>query len=237
MPKEIGMKKLFVSVIFFAIGLICVQAQTQAVPRPPLPVFTFTQDTPQAVRQNVSEAQARQLIENRDQLKYAEYLKNSGYITQDEFDQRSQSLNNDYYAALGQIGKDISIYISVVGVVEKEIDKLWPTWSPGWPAKEIRKTAGFNLQQPEGTRSSFNFSLTMIRGGFTPYSEEAFNNIKEQLEANIGMAMEYNEEFNDYRYILPSNKSASGKYYQIGLRPFPSPSGNRIYLEIAELME
>ncbi len=81
MPKEIGMKKLFVSVIFFAIGLICVQAQTQAVPRPPLPVFTFTQDTPQAVRQNVSEAQARQLIENRDQLKYAEYLKNSGYIT------------------------------------------------------------------------------------------------------------------------------------------------------------
>ncbi len=229
------MKKLFVLVItFLSIGLTFVHAQ-QAVPLPPLPEFTFTQDTPQSVRQNVSEAQVRQLIENRDQLKYAEYLINSGCITQDEFDRRSENLNNEYSAALGQIGKDISIYLPVVGVVEKEIEKLWPTWSPGWPAEEILKTAGFNLRQPHGTRSSFNFSLTMIRGGFTPYSDEAFNNIKEQLETNIGTAMEYSEEFNDYRYILPSNKSAGGKYYQIGLRPFPKE--NRVYLEIAELME
>jgi hypothetical protein len=216
-----------------------IQAQTQtpsgAVPLPPLPNVTLTMPPMDGgYKVNVTPAQLRQMFENRDQRKYTEYLFNSGYIPEAEFKSRSENLDQVYYGILGPIGNaDQIAMIYANGAVEEEIKKLWPYWSPGWPGKEIRQTSGLNLQQPQGTRSSFSFDIQMIRGGFTPYSEQIFNNIKQQLEAGLGAAMTYEADFDRYTYVLRSNKSASGRPYWIIL--YRSTSTNRIYLEVSQL--
>jgi hypothetical protein len=140
-----------------------IQAQAQtpsgAVPLPPLPNVTFTLQFKDSV---VSQQQLRKLYENRDQRKYTEYLFNSGYITEAEFKKRSESQDQEYYKMLETVGDQYTM-IDAAGTVEKEVNKLWPFWSPVWPGKEIRETSGLNLRQPPGTRSSFSFDKQMIR--------------------------------------------------------------------------
>ena len=63
-----------------------------AVPLPPLPQITLTMPPRDGgYKVNVTSAQLRQLLEIRDQRNYLQYLRNSGYITEDEYKRRDLS--------------------------------------------------------------------------------------------------------------------------------------------------
>ena len=213
-----------------------------AVPLPPLPQITLTMPPRGGgYSVEVTSAELWRLFEIRDQRNYLQYLRNSGYITEDEYKRRDLPLEQaeaDIFLPIVQA--DQFAYIYANEYIKGEISKLWPGWSPGWPGREIRQTSGLNLQQPQGTRSSFSFNLQMIRGSFTPYSEEAYNNIKQQLEAALGAPLELNRDFArdpvnnwEYQYVLRLNRSAIGRPYLIELTRYTS--SNRIYLEVSEL--
>jgi hypothetical protein len=236
------LKKGIILTIALMVVEVTIASAQQPVPLPLLPQMNLTMPPRDGgYKVNVTSAQLRQMLENRDQRKYAEYLFNSGYITEDEFRSRSENLDKTYYGMIGSIQElDMFAVIFANDVVENELKKIWPSWSPGWPGREIRQITGLSLQQPQGTRSSFSFDLRMIRGSFTPYSDQAYNDFKQQLETALGAPLELNQDFAhdpdnnyEYQYVLRSNKSVSGKPYLIVLTRYTS--NNRIYLEVAEL--
>jgi hypothetical protein len=126
--------------------------------------------------------------------------------------------------------------------VNKAIERLWPANEPGWHAQEIRECIGFTLQPPPGTRTTSSEQPGLIRMCITPYTDQIFNTMKQQLERGLGAALEdVTEEGGTYhyQYILRSNRSPTGKPYWIELvaaypdMPNQPPKG--VDISIAEL--
>jgi hypothetical protein len=223
-------KKSILIIGLMLIGLVALPAQ---VALPPLPEVTLTMPPRPAgtapYKINVTSAQLRKLLENRDQKNYTAYLFNSGYIPQEEYDERAQKLDVEYYndlvGAIMKVDQIAGIYAD--GVVKEEIEKLWGHRTPGWFGKEWGTCIGFELKQPQGTRvtaeSPESTNYTRIRLILNPYSDQNYNDLKEQLEKGLGAPLVLNQAFAkdpvnsrfEYDYFLRSAKSASGKPYRI----------------------
>jgi len=227
------MKSIFLTIALLVIGLAVVQAQTPAIPLPPLPNVTLTMP-PQPMggtyNVNVTSAQLRRLLEIRDQRKYIEYLYSIGNITEEEYERRIQNSWNEETNLTTSIGMDQVTYLMADDVVKNELAKLWVRQSPGWHDQAIRECIGFTLQQPQGTRAASQVVLTMIRMYLTPATDQVFNNIVQQFERGLGIKMTYNAETNSYTYGLPANRSADGKPHSIEVTMLHSPSSIAIVI-------
>jgi hypothetical protein len=232
------LKKILVLVItLIVIGFSVVLAQTPSVV--PLP-HTYT--LPQNIT-GVSQQQAQRLFDIRDQRMLLEAMRNEGIITESYYDTRLRQSWSDESKILETLNQ--STWITLLmgdGGIESAIKRLWVNWSPGWPsARTLYEWIGFSLQQPPSTRAACFPERYMIRVNITPLTDQNYNSIKQQLEKGLGVSLVLNPDFagdpvnnTEYKYVIRSNKSASGKPYLVTLSRRLG-SVKSIYLEIAEL--
>ena len=223
-------KSVFLAIALLVVGFTIVYAQ---VPLPPLPNVTLTMPTHTAFKVNVTSAQLRQLLEIRDQRYYVRYLFRSGYITEDDYKRRDLPLEQaevDIFVPIAEA--DPVAYVWADGTVKDALNEIWTTargWrGPGYPIALMNKIFGFVIPQPQGTRaSSFAVEYEDIRDRvfdttFTPYSDQLFNNYKQQFDSHFGTpefvsGPSVGSNTDNYRYVLRSNKSADGRPYLINL--------------------
>jgi hypothetical protein len=215
-------KSILLVITLLVIGLAVVSAQTSAVPLPPTPAFKSTLKRPPA-RKTLNQAQLQRIFTIRDQLKYAEAMRNEGRMTWEEFNKREESARMEEYNIFITAGIDFdkeedgieSIFIN--NDIDEAIKMLWPNDPAGWPSDQVmREILRFTLRQPAGTRAT-RWLEYGFRINITPMSEQNYNNLKQQLEAGLGVTMTYDAEFNNHTYVLRSNKSGNGRPYSITL--------------------
>ena len=217
--------------ILFTVGITFTYAQ---VPLPPLPNVTLVMPPNplgEAYKINITSAQLQEVLENRDQRKYVDYLKNSGYITDDEFNRRRETLDQKYEEFIEEIGTvDPIAMMAHSAPVNNELDKIW-RGIPCWPHIQMHEWTGFNIHQPPGTRASYRITQGLLEAHLTPYTEQTVNNIKQQLEALLGIAFDKHPTSPTIlQQNLHSSRSGDGKPYLIELHWYPGE--NRIAIAI-----
>jgi hypothetical protein len=228
-------------ILFLAIaGTALIHAQTP----PPTPPFTMP-PRESALGEpaiNVSREQLQRLFTIRDQSLFYYALRNEGIITEDEFYSSYYGINLAEEKAIIDpiIGASMEELRIIDDAIGEALGKLWPGhFPPGWPrAQLMREILGLALQQPPGTRATTLSNNNSFSTYITPYTEQIYDNLKQQFEEGLGITLKLNPRFNfpnsiyEYSCLLLSRRSADGNPYQILLTR--DSSSNFILLRVSE---
>lgn len=248
------MKRILLTAVYLVAMAVTAQAQeTPPVPLPPTPAFVSAikdlKKPPKGSTLNkmpkypdIDPAVMQRVFEIRDRRKYDEAMRNEGRITAEEHENRRKTSWAEELAVWNAAGiKPGSMeYLTLDADLLEAIKRLWNTQFPGWNiTSAIREWFGFTFRQPDETRASSdvqpNRSFVKIR--VSPPSDEVYGNLKQQLEAGIGMALERTTGYGkdpvnnaEYTLVVPASKTANGLPYGITF----TRNSNHINIDIWE---